>query len=191
MRHYPEKKKAGGLPITEAIVTGWRDTARPASSLSPRRPTRSLPGPMSNGTSSRSLPHVSGRGSGAIRGSIAARYSQDRDVDSFSSQLDLLRNAEHVVDLDAEVADGALELRMPDEELDGSRCRSSCRSAPPSADTSNGCRTRSCPARRSQPKLGRSAHIGVSTGGAALGSGSGRGTLSSSSTFGSQFLVDV
>jgi hypothetical protein len=50
--------------------------------------------------------------------SITARYSQDRDADYFSSQLDLLGNAERVVDLDAEVADGALELRMPEEQLD-------------------------------------------------------------------------
>ena len=100
-------------------MAGYR-AARPQVYRLVARP-RSLPGSMSNGTSSRSLPHVSERGSGAIRGSIAARYSQDRDADSFSSQLDLLRNAEHVVDLDAEVADGALELRMPDEQLDGSQ----------------------------------------------------------------------
>jgi hypothetical protein len=51
----------------------------------------------------------------------AARYSQDRDADYFSSQLDLLGSAERAVDLDAEIADGALELRMPEEQLDGSQ----------------------------------------------------------------------
>jgi hypothetical protein len=39
----------------------------------------------------------------------------------FSSQLDLLGNAERVADFDAEVADSALELRMPEEQLDGSQ----------------------------------------------------------------------
>jgi hypothetical protein len=34
-----------------------------------------------------------------------------------SSQLDLLRDAERVIDLDAKVADGAFELRMPEEQL--------------------------------------------------------------------------
>jgi len=35
------------------------------------------------------------------------------------SELDLLRNAEGVVDLDAEIANGAFELRMSEEELNG------------------------------------------------------------------------
>jgi hypothetical protein len=55
------------------------------------------------------------RGSGAFGGGIAACYSQHRDADYFSSQLDLLGNGERVVDLDAEVSDGALELRMPEQ----------------------------------------------------------------------------
>jgi hypothetical protein len=55
------------------------------------------------------------RRSGAFGGGIAACYSQHRDADYFSSQLDLLGNGERVVDLDAEVSDGALELRMPEQ----------------------------------------------------------------------------
>jgi hypothetical protein len=34
------------------------------------------------------------------------------------SQLDLLGDAEHVIDLDAEVANRAFELRVPEEQLD-------------------------------------------------------------------------
>ena len=33
------------------------------------------------------------------------------------SELDLLRNAERVVDLDAEIADGAFELRVSELDL--------------------------------------------------------------------------
>ena len=68
-----------------------------------------------------SLAAVCKRGSGAFSGGIAACYSQHRDADCFSSQLDLLGNGERVVDLDAEVSDSALELCMPEEQLDGSQ----------------------------------------------------------------------
>ena len=37
------------------------------------------------------------------------------------SELNLLRDAEGVVDLDAEIADGAFELRMSDEKRYGSQ----------------------------------------------------------------------
>src|SRR5271166_7000016 len=37
------------------------------------------------------------------------------------SELNLLRDAEGVVDLDAEIADGAFELRMSEERLYGSQ----------------------------------------------------------------------
>jgi hypothetical protein len=33
----------------------------------------------------------------------------------------MLRNAERVIDLDAESANGAFELRVPEEQLDGRR----------------------------------------------------------------------
>ena len=51
----------------------------------------------------------------AVRWSIAACYSQHRDADYFSSQLDLLGNAQRVVDLDPEVTNRAFELRMPQQ----------------------------------------------------------------------------
>ena len=38
-----------------------------------------------------------------------------------SSQLDLLRDAEGVIDLDAKIADRAFELRMPEEKLNRSQ----------------------------------------------------------------------
>jgi hypothetical protein len=46
---------------------------------------------------------------------------QDRDADYFRSQLDLLGNAERVIDLDAEITNRAFELRVPEEQLDGSQ----------------------------------------------------------------------
>jgi hypothetical protein len=38
-----------------------------------------------------------------------------------SSQLDLLGDAERIIDLDAEVPHRAFELRVPEEQLDGSQ----------------------------------------------------------------------
>jgi hypothetical protein len=37
------------------------------------------------------------------------------------SEFDLLGNAESVIDLDPEVADGGLQLRMPQQQLDRSQ----------------------------------------------------------------------
>jgi len=44
---------------------------------------------------------------------------QDRDADQFSSQLDLFRNAQRVMDLDTEVTNRAFELCMSQQELNG------------------------------------------------------------------------
>jgi hypothetical protein len=54
----------------------------------------------------------------AIAALIAAPRGRGRGGDS---ELNLLRDAEGVVDLNAEIADGALEFRMPEEELYGSQ----------------------------------------------------------------------
>ena len=51
------------------------------------------------------------------RGGSRTRFSQGRDLFRLNSQLDLLRGAERVADLDAEVADCAFELRMTQEKL--------------------------------------------------------------------------
>jgi len=42
---------------------------------------------------------------------------RDRAAFVLTSQLDLLRDAECIVDLDAEIADSAFELRMPEQQL--------------------------------------------------------------------------
>ena len=47
---------------------------------------------------------------------IADPLSHGRDLLRLSSQLDLLRDAERVVDLDPKVADCAFELRMTEEK---------------------------------------------------------------------------
>src|SRR5271154_4713353 len=54
------------------------------------------------------------------RGAHGPAIGLGRDV-YLSSQLDLLGNAERVVDLDPEVANRAFELRMPEQQLDRSQ----------------------------------------------------------------------
>jgi len=51
------------------------------------------------------------------------RSSQGRDLflPHISSQLDLLRDAKRIIDLDAKGADGAFELSMPEEKLHARR----------------------------------------------------------------------
>ena len=46
---------------------------------------------------------------------IAARQRQGRIC--VGSELDLLRDTGRIVDLDAEIADSAFELRMPEQQL--------------------------------------------------------------------------
>ena len=65
------------------------------------------------------LAAVGERGAGRLPPSRPCNW-QHRDADYFSSQLDLLGNTERVIDLDAEVANRAFELCVPEEQLDGS-----------------------------------------------------------------------
>ena len=42
------------------------------------------------------------------------RFSRGRDLFNFSSQFNLLGNTERIIDLDAEVANSAFKLRVPE-----------------------------------------------------------------------------
>jgi hypothetical protein len=54
-------------------------------------------------------------------GASQPRFSQGCDIFHFSSHLDLLRNAKRVIDLDAEIADGAFELSVSKQQLNRSQ----------------------------------------------------------------------
>src|ERR1700730_18354009 len=58
------------------------------------------------------LADVGERGSGPLVGASRPRHAQGRDI-YLSSQLNLLGNAQRVVDLDPEVTNCAFELRVP------------------------------------------------------------------------------
>jgi hypothetical protein len=66
------------------------------------------------------LPDVREGGSGPLVGASRPCAWRGRDI-CLSSQLNLLRDAERVIDLDAEITDRAFELRVPEEQLDGSQ----------------------------------------------------------------------
>jgi hypothetical protein len=76
------------------------------------------------------------------------------------------------VDLDPEISNGAVELRMPKEELYGSQVARLLVNEPVLFGASSACRMLNYLGRRAQPIDGRCARTGVSTGGDASGTGS-------------------
>jgi hypothetical protein len=110
---------------------------------------------------------------GSSRMGLRPRESRDGRP-ALQLELNLLRDAEGVVDLDAEIADGAFRasyVRGGAARL--SDCPSSCNSEPALFGASSACRTPNYRDRRAQPIDGRCARIGVDA--AASGNGSQTG----------------
>ena len=90
------------------------------------------------------------------------------------SDLDLLRDGKRIVDFDAEIADGAFEFRMPQQQLHRSQVAG--KSAPLSSAATSECHRPSYRDRLARLSDGRCERTAVSRGAAGCGGGSGRGT---------------
>src|SRR6266550_4947906 len=104
-----------------------------------------------------SLRHHSERrfasGSGHSASAAGCRGPTAREGRDVSSEFDLFRDAERILDLDPEIADRAFQLRVAEQKLNRSQVpRSSYRSASPSSAAPNASRTRPPRPRPCPPK---------------------------------------
>ena len=168
----------GGVPATSALHEGsafghqlrkpavcpLSEGSRTRRGAAFSRSERAVPDPLSRHLGGMHVSAASQKQNSPAPWSARIRPSPTTSaIEGIASDVDLLCDFDGIVDFDAEVAHGALNLGMPKQELYGAQV-TGCgdRSAPPSCAVVSGCRTWPDRAQYWQPTRARDARTVVS-----------------------------